>query len=140
LWVIPWFEVVKLFVEQHTHELLLLSGDSMLCVHCEILIRILIISKEHISKQWRIREKCIPSGTIIFITISCSLPPKYYSPSHRLELRSCCVWPICHIGYCATLSFHATLCWAVGYTWVMDDIRRYLNDNLYLDPFYQNKT
>jgi hypothetical protein len=51
-----------LFVEQHTHELLLLSEDSMLCVHCEILIGFLIIYIEHISKQRQIRDECIPLG------------------------------------------------------------------------------
>jgi hypothetical protein len=40
-----------MFVKQLVHELLLFDGNSILCVHYEISIRFLIISKEHILKE-----------------------------------------------------------------------------------------
>jgi hypothetical protein len=44
-------KMVKLFVEQLVHEFLQFNRNSILCVHYEILIKYLIISKEHISKK-----------------------------------------------------------------------------------------
>jgi hypothetical protein len=59
--VILWFEMeklfmvqlemVKLFVQQLVHEFLLFDRNSMFCIQYEILIRFLIICKEHILKK-----------------------------------------------------------------------------------------
>jgi hypothetical protein len=46
-------EIIKLFLKQLVHEFLLFDENSILCVHYEISIRFLIISKEHILKKWR---------------------------------------------------------------------------------------
>jgi hypothetical protein len=44
-------EMVKLFVQQLVHEFLLFDRNSMFCIQYEILIRFLIICKEHILKK-----------------------------------------------------------------------------------------